>query len=274
MTPEGPHVVTPAAGGFALHPRSRRRLFHLPRREEHTMSAAWRVLSLALAFAVLTNAVRAADDDPTKPLPRKDNVVWMERHAALLERAKKGADVVFLGDSLTQGWEGPDGAEAWKKQFEPLKAANFGAGGDRTQHVLWRVGEGKELHDLKPKVIVLQVGGGNLASNSADEVIEGITAVVTELGRQKPGSRVLLLGLLPRGAKADDKFRDKIKAINQGLAKLDDGKKVRYLDAGAKFLAKDGDLSDELMPDGLHPSARGYAAWAEAIKGPLEEMLR
>jgi lysophospholipase L1-like esterase len=238
------------------------------------MSAARFSPLIALAFAVVPNVARAADDDPTRPVPRKENAVWMERHATLLERAKKAADVVFLGDALTQGWEGLDGAEAWKKHFEPLKAANFGAGGDRTQHVLWRLTEGAELKDLKPKVIVLQVGGGNLSVNSADEVIEGVTAVVTELGRQKPGAKVLLLGLLPRGARANDKFRDKVQEVNKGLAKLDDGKKVRYLDTGAKFLDKEGDLSELLMEDGLHPTARGYAAWAEAIQGPLEEMLK
>jgi lysophospholipase L1-like esterase len=238
------------------------------------MSAARFSLGLALTFLALTPAARAADDDPTRPVPRKDNPVWVGRHAALLERAKKGADVVFLGDSLTQGWEGSDGAAAWKKHFEPLRAANFGAGGDRTQHLLWRVTVGRELEDVRPMVIVLQVGGSNLATNSADDIVEGVTAVVAAVGRQKSEARVLLLGLLPRGARADDKFRDKIKAVNQGLAKLDDGKRVRYLDAGAKFLDKAGDLVEGLMPDGLHPSAQGYAAWAEAIRAPLEEMLK
>ena len=238
------------------------------------MNAVRLALSLAVTLAALAGATCAADDDPTKPAPRKDNSVWLERHAALLERAKKGADVVFLGDALTQGWEGADGAEAWKKHFEPLKAANFGAGGDRTEHVLWRLIEGKELQAVKPKVVVVQVGGNNLATNSADEVVDGVTAVVKELNRQKPAAKVLLLGLLPRGTKANDKFRDKIKEVNKGLAALADGKAVRYLDAGAKFLDKEGDLVESAMPDGIHPSAEGYAAWAEAIQGPLAEMLQ
>jgi lysophospholipase L1-like esterase len=238
------------------------------------MSAAPTCVSIAVAWAVLAGSAGAADDPQLKPVSRKDNPVWMTRHAALLERAKKGADVVFLGDALTQGWEGPDGAAAWKTHFEPLKAANFGAGGDRTEHVLWRVTEGRELQGLKPRVIVLEVGGSNLASNSADEIVDGITALVRELGRQKPEAKVLLLGLLPRGVRANDKFRDKIKEINKGLAGLADGKKVRYLDAGAKFLDKGGDLVEEAMPDGLHPSAKGYALWAEAIKEPLAEMLK
>jgi lysophospholipase L1-like esterase len=238
------------------------------------MTAATRAVAPVLALVLLTGAAGASDDSPTRAVPRKDNAVWMERHAALLERARKGADVVFLGDSLAQGWEGPDGKEAWTKYFEPLKAANFGAGGDRTQNVLWRVTAGKELEALKPKVIVLEVGGGNLAANSADEIVEGVTAVVKELSRQKPGARVLLLGLLPRGARANDKFRDKIKQVNKGLAKLADGKRVSYLDAGTTFLDKDANLIEDLMPDGLHPSAKGYAGWAEAIAAPLGEMMK
>jgi lysophospholipase L1-like esterase len=236
------------------------------------MSGVHFALSITLGAAVLVGAARA-DDDPTKPTPRKGNSVWMERHAILLERAKKGADVVFLGDSLTQGWEGQDGAEAWKKHFDPLKAANFGAGGDRTEHVLWRIMEGKELQEVKPKVVVVEVGGSNLAVNAAADIVDGVDAVIKELKRQKPTAKVLLLGLLPRGAKADDKFRNKIKEVNKGLAGLADGKSVRYLDSGAKFLDKEGDLIENLMPDGIHPSTEGYAGWAEVIAGPLKEML-
>jgi lysophospholipase L1-like esterase len=241
--------------------------------EELTMTPTARAVPFALVFAFAALAAGAPDDSPLKPVPRSDNPVWGARHAALLERAKKGADVVFLGDAVTQGWEGPDGAEAWKKHFEPLKTANFGAGGDRIEHLLWRVTEGGELNDLKPKVLVLEIGGGNLVTNSAEDLVAGLGNLLKKLARLKPDAKVLLLGLLPRGAKADDKFRDKIKEVNKGLAGLADGKKVRYLDAADKFLDKDGNLSEEAMPDTLHLSPRGYAILSEAIKGPLEEML-
>jgi lysophospholipase L1-like esterase len=238
------------------------------------MRASYRAAVLVLVSVAVGLVAHAAENAANKPAARRDNPIWMARHTALLERAKKGADVVFLGDALTQGWEGADGAAAWKAQFEPLKAANFGAGGDRTEHVLWRITEGGELRDLKPKAVVLQVGGGNLATNSADEIGEGVTAVVEELGRQKPATKVLLLGLLPRGARANDKFRDKIKEVNKGLAGLAESKKLRYIDVSDRFLDKEGNLIDETMPDGLHPSTKGYAVLAEAIKGPLEQMLK
>jgi lysophospholipase L1-like esterase len=238
------------------------------------MTPTARAVPFTLAFALVSLAAGAPDDSPLKPVPRSDNPVWAARHAVLLERAKKGADVVFLGNAVTQGWEGPDGAEAWKKHFESVNAANFGVGGDRIEHLLWRVTEGRELNDVKPKVIVLEIGGGNLVTSSAEEIVAGLGNLLKELARLKPDAKVLLLGLLPRGAKADDKFRDKIKEVNKGLAGLADGKKIRYLDASDKFLDKDGNLREEAMPDTLHLSPKGYALLSDAIKGPLEEMLR
>jgi lysophospholipase L1-like esterase len=236
------------------------------------------LLGGALAFVLYlegAEAVRAQDkkeNTAVKPVPREGG--WIKTHESFVEIAKKGGvDVLFLGDSITQGWKG-NGKDVWKEQFEPLKAANFGIGGDRTQHVLWRITEGKELEGIQPKVAVLMIGTNNLSTNTNDEIVEGITAIVKELRRQRPSTKVLLLGVFPRGAKPADKNRDRIKEINKAIAKLDDGKTVRFLDIGDKFLAADGELPKEIMPDFLHLSPKGYAIWADAIKGPLAEMLK
>src|SRR5207248_1459545 len=174
-------------------------------------------------------------------------------------------DVLFLGDSITQGWEG-NGREVWKENFEPLKAANFGIGGDQTQHVLWRITEGKELEGIDPKAAVLMIGTNNIGSDSAEQIAEGVKAIVAELRKQKPRMKVLLLGVFPRSgpgvAKEDkvcpaDKLQPKVRAINERLAKLDDGKDVKYLDIGDKFLDQSGGLPREIMPDLLHLSAKG-----------------
>jgi lysophospholipase L1-like esterase len=230
-----------------------------------------------LAALVLSVVVRADDRKPdhsaVKPNQRKD-AGSVKRHERFLEIARKGdVDLLFLGDSITQGWAG-FGKEAWKKNFEPLKAANFGIGGDRTEHVLWRITEGKELEGITPKVAVLMIGTNNMAANSAEEIADGVTAIVKELRKQKPEMQILLLGVFPRSPEPTGRFRDKIKDVNARIAKLDDGRNVHYLDIGSKFLESDGSLSKDIMPDSLHLSAKGYDIWAEAIKGPVERMLK
>jgi WD40 repeat protein len=213
------------------------------------------------------------DYSAVKPVPRKD-ITWVHRHESFRERAKQGnVEVVFLGDSITKGWEG-DGAEVWKKEFAPLKAVNFGINGDRTQHVLWRLQEGKELQDLQPKVIVLLIGTNNTGSNSAEEIAEGVAAVVRELRRQCPRTKILLLGLFPRRPAATNPVREKIREVNKRVAKLGDANKVHNLDIGEKFLEMDGTLSKEIMPDYLHLSAKGYQIYAEAIRTPLNDLLK
>lgn len=203
------------------------------------------------------------------------------RHKAFLARTKKGdVDVVFLGDSITQGWEGA-GQKAWKANFEPLKAVNYGIGGDQTGHVLWRITEGKELDGITPKVAVIMIGTNNVGAHSAEQIAGGITTIVNELKKQKPTMKILLLGVFPRGsapkdaAKAEAKqLQPKIKAINDVIAKLDDGKTVFYKDIGGKFLDEDGALPRSLMPDLLHLSPKGYEIWAEAIKADVEKLLK
>jgi lysophospholipase L1-like esterase len=195
------------------------------------------------------------------------------RHKQFLAIAKKGGvDVLFIGDSITHGWEGQ---KAWKKYFEPLKAANFGIGGDQTGHVLWRLTEGDELNGITPKVAVLMIGTNNTGRDSAEQIAEGITLIVKTIHDKSPTTKVLLLAVFPRDRMPGTKNREKIAAINKIIAKLDDGgKKVKYLDIGERFLDKEGNLPKEIMPDALHLSAAGYEIWGEAIMPTLTEMLK
>ena len=129
------------------------------------------------------------------------------------------------------------------------------------------------------------IGTNNAGSNTAEEIAAGVEAIVQELRRQKPHMKILLLGVFPRSAKQAKELREttrvsgddlnkKLPEMNKQIAKLDDGRTVKYLDIGPKFLDKDGGLSKEVMPDYLHLSKKGYEIWAEAIQGPLEEMLK
>jgi lysophospholipase L1-like esterase len=240
--------------------------------------AVWGAALAALAWGALLTAGPAAGGGKKKnpaatPSPRlslQPDPNWLKRHEGFVAIAKQGGvDVLFLGDSITDGWRGQP---AWKKHFEPLKAANFGIGGDRTEHVLWRISHG-ELEGIQPKVAVLMIGTNNTGSNSAAQIAAGITAIVRKIEQLSPATKVLLLGVFPRGPKAGTPVRAKIAAINEEIAKLDDGKRVKYLDIGAKFTQPDGTLTKDIMPDYLHLSRRGYEIWAEAIAPTVNELL-
>jgi len=202
---------------------------------------ARRVLPAVPALALfLAAAVAVAQDNPAaKPLNRD-----VPRHKQFLKIVEKGeGDVIFLGDSITQGWEGA-GKKAWADNFAPLKAVNLGIGGDQTGHVLWRITEGKELEPLKPKAAVIMIGTNNTGGHSAEQIAGGIKAIIDELQKQKPDMKILLLGVFPRASAPKDtkvapaeKLNPKIKAINEIIAKYDDGKNVFYKDIGGKFLA-------------------------------------
>lgn len=238
------------------------------------------LLSIFLMAGLLAGQARA--DQPAKsvaatPAPKLDKeqkpqAQFMKQHEAFIDIAKKGdVDVLFLGDSITAGWRG-NGSEVWAKNFAPLKAANFGIGGDRTQHVLWRILNG-ELNGIQPRVAVLMIGTNNSGGDPAPDIAEGVTTIVKTIREKSPTTKVLLLAVFPRGEKIPNPGNDKLIEVNKTIAKLDDGKNVRFLDIGPKFLTSDGQLPKEIMPDYLHLSPKGYEIWAEAILPLLHEML-
>jgi beta-glucosidase len=207
---------------------------------------------------------------PATVVPKPREGAWMDMHRSFLKQAEAGnVDLLFLGDSITQGWNGSK--ETWNRFYAPRKAANFGIGGDRTEHVLWRIQNG-ELKGIEPRVVVLMIGTNNAGSNTPDEIAQGITAIVHELRERLPKARILLLGVFPRGQKPQA-VRERLKSVNEKIAKLDDGSNVHFLDIGPAFLSEDGTISNKIMPDYLHLSRRGYRIWADAMEPTLWSML-
>jgi lysophospholipase L1-like esterase len=96
---------------------------------------------------------------------------------------------------------------------------------------------------------------------------------VKKLNDKLPKTKVLLLGIFPRGEKADNPLRSRIKAINMEIAKLDNDKTVFYKNIGGQFLAEDGSLPKGIMPDFLHLSSEAYGFWADAIENDLEDLM-
>jgi lysophospholipase L1-like esterase len=191
-------------------------------------------------------------------------------------RTVNGAGVVFMGDSITDFWRGSnppyDGKAVFDKYFSQWTVANFGIAGDTTQGVLYRLqdGEGK---GFTPKAIMLMIGTNNRLGNTAAEIAEGVGAVVLALQQDFPNARILLLGVFPTGAAANDPARATIAEINKIIAKLNDGTRVRYLDIGKGFLDADGNIPADVMSDALHPTAKGYEIWAKAVIEPLSALM-
>lgn len=239
-----------------------------------------RVRSLLLSVAVFAAAVgSAAANTAIEPVPRPGGPAKM--HDDFVALAKQGGiDLLFLGDSITDFWRSR-GKEVWEKNYAPMHAANFGISADRTQHVLWRLDHG-EVDGISPKVVVLLIGTNNTGvetngspRNTTEEAIEGVTKVVQTLRTKLPQSKILLLAVFPRGdPKGPPAGSTQIKDLNAAIAKLDDGKFIRFLDIGKIFLGPDGKVSAEIMPDLLHPSPKGYELWADAIRQPLAEMMK
>jgi beta-glucosidase len=231
------------------------------------------VVVLTISFALLCG--RALADAPdyasTTSAPR-DDASWMPRHKSMNERVKKGnVDLLMIGDSITHGWEGA-GKDVWEKYYAKRNAVNLGIGGDQTQHVLWRLEHGN-IDGIQPKLAVLMIGTNNAGTGNSKAIAAGVEAIVAKLRSKLPQTKVLILAIFPRGADTKDRARQVNAKANQIIAKLADDKNVFYLDIGAKFLDKDGKLPRDIMPDLLHPNAKGYQIWAEAIEPSVKKLM-
>jgi lysophospholipase L1-like esterase len=204
-------------------------------------------------------------------------------HEQLLAKTKGGRiDVYFEGDSITRRWgatDYPQLLENWRKNFFGWNAADFGWGADRVENILWRLGNG-ELDGVNPKVIVLLAGTNNVGNRAppngidaaAGDVTEGLAALVRVMQLKAPDAAIILMGIFPRNDNMD--MMPEINRINASLAKMADGRKIRYLDINGQLADSGGKLHDGMMnADKLHPAIGGYQIWADALKPVLTELL-
>jgi lysophospholipase L1-like esterase len=223
---------------------------------------------LLIAFTTFTAAEEP--HSAIKPVPRSGG--WMTRHESFNKRVAQGkVDLVFIGDSITQGWEG-SGKDVWAKYYANRNTVNLGIGGDRTQHVIWRLDNGN-LKNITPKAAVIMIGTNNSGSNTSAEIADGVKVIVKQIRKMSPKTKILVLGVFPRGTNNDDARRKVNQGANAIFKNLADSKHVHYLDIGKHFLTDDGTLTREIMPDLLHLSPKGYLIWAESIEKPLADLL-
>lgn len=229
-----------------------------------------RLFCIPLLLIAFTTITAAEPHSAIKPVPRSGG--WMTRHESFNKRVAQGkVDLVFIGDSITQAWEG-SGKAAWAKYYGTRNAVNLGIGGDRTQHVIWRLDNGN-LKDITPKAAVIMIGTNNSGSNTPAEIADGVKVIVEQIRKMSPNTKILLLAVFPRGTNNADTRRKVNQGANAIFKNLADSKHVHYLDIGQHFLTDDGTLTREIMPDLLHLSPKGYNIWAESIEKSLAKLL-
>lgn len=192
-------------------------------------------------------------------------------HDEFSKQSKAGKiNLLFIGDSITFGWTA-QGKTVWDREFAGWKAANFGVPGDTTAGVLWRITHG-EVVGLNPKAIVLLIGTNDLTEGTRLATIsENIGKIIGEFKKISPNARIVVVGVLPRGRTEQESYQNQIKLLNQSLAKLDNGTDIRYLDFGAELLT-DKKVSEEMLPDFLHLSDKGYEIWAKGLQPLLSDL--
>ena len=233
-------------------------------------------LPFLLGFLLLSFGPTLASADQIKaamPTPQTQSW-WSTRHARAVARLQQGpVDLLFIGDSITQGWE-EDGRRVWDTFYGRRRAMNLGFNSDQTDNVLWRLHHG-EIDGITPKLAIVMIGTNNttMREDPPDHTAAGIQAVLTTLRTRLPQTKILLLALFPRGASSDDLNRLVNQAVNERLRPFADQRHVFFLDLGPHFLDKAGRLSEEVMPDALHPNERGYRLWAEGMEDLVKTLL-
>jgi len=252
--------------------------------------SAMKKLFLFICLAIALGSTLPADETGTPSVPSTGGnsavapviPVWLDPvhqnywqirfHDNVAHSRQRPVDLLFEGDSITDYWREKQGNDIWMQRYDKLNAFDFGITGDGTQNVLWRLQHG-EVDSLHPKLISLLIGRNNMGGNTPEEISQGVQAIIGEFQKRCPGSPILLQAIFPSGPLPSDPVRSKIKATNQLISKLSDGKHVLYLDFSDKFLEPDGTISVEMMPDFLHPSTKGYQIWADAIQPVIDKFF-
>jgi lysophospholipase L1-like esterase len=222
----------------------------------------------------------AQSDSAAIPVPRPD-ANSMLAHQQLVAKARAGGiDLYFLGDSITRRWGCTDPQWSamlanWRQNFYGWNAANFGWGADRLQNILWRVQNG-ELDGVNPKVIVILAGTNNVGNHpgpddNVADILKGFDALIATCHEKAPSAKIILTAIFPRND--NPAVLPEIRRINDGLAKLADGKTIFYLNVNDKLADANARLFDGMTVDLLHPTVKGYQVWADGLRPILTQLL-
>ena len=246
-------------------------------------SAALLVL-LSITVLAVPRAVSSKENNAIIPVPKLENdwYDWYARHKEILKvKDTINPEIVLIGDSITHLWGGEpkdrsNGQKAFNDAFTGKRVLNMGFGWDRTQNVLWRLDNG-EFDGLHPKYVIMNIGTnnfsgtGNSRESTPAEVAEGIQLICERISTKSKDTKIILMAVFPRGSNPKDGFRAKITALNLLLADFAKSKNITFVDIGPKMLDADGSIPKDMMGDGVHPTEKGYAIWAAAVKDLIKD---
>ena len=252
------------------------------------IDARWMLNGLAgallcvLGSSCATTQSGIPQHEATIPVPK--NAEWWQKTQQEINEDVASTDVelLFVGDSIIHwfkkmNWMKDEdcGQVVWEKYYAPRNAVNTGIMADKTQHVLWRLMHGN-LEGIDPELAVVMIGTNNTGSQETPEqTADGIQAIIEYIHQESPDTEILLLAIFPRGKKIDDKKREQNDKVNAIISEWDEKYDyVTYLDISEEFLNEDGSVNLDLMPDGLHPNAKGYQVWAEAMEPSIEKLMK
>ncbi|CAG2112169.1 unnamed protein product, partial [Medioppia subpectinata] len=221
----------------------------------------------------ISNQTLATSAKPWEPEGKMYDLLWALRHHYLAYHTavhKADERIVFVGDSITLGWE-LLGANVWSKYYGAGRHAyNYGISGDTTSNLIFRI-RSNEFDGLEPNVTVLMIGTNNVWHNNdtAEDVKHGIDAIMKELLTKMPTTKILLLGNLPAP------WPDQCKQLNALLEKLANNKSVFFLDMWSAFVDKTGRQNADLfVSDGIHPNESGYEVWHKTMDPLLRKLYQ
>lgn len=243
----------------------------------------------APGYDQLVQKLEKSDNAAVRPTPRIPvNQPWLDAHAKrqrILDTDNGKFEYFLVGDSITAGWN-KGGKEELDKLFGAGKMMNLGHPADKTENIIWRL-MNQNLDQSKPKVAMVLAGTNNSNGDeyTEEQIAGGVEAIVQILRAKLPQTKVLLLGIFPRGSREQrigiknglteasmNPQWEKIDRVNRIIETFADGTNVVYLNINQAFLNENGALPVTVMPDLLHPNQKGYELWGNAVRPTLEKM--
>ena len=205
---------------------------------------------------------------------------WKQRHEAIINKVNANPQLILIGDSILHLLDHSDRDSVRAKYLDKYNTINMGFSGDRTENVIWRLQNG-ELANINPKVALLLIGTNNTDGNNfptinyPDELEEAIWKICKIIEEKLPNTEILLLGIFPFGRNIPN-FRNtlilKTNKLISGFPSRD--KHIHYMDIRNIFLDKDGKIIKEIMPDYLHPNAKGHMLMFDKLDGEITKLMK